>query len=215
PVPDRAALCLVAGRPPGRRARPPPPHPGLARHRPASPRAHHGRGTGPGPAARPRNRGSVAARRSAPPRTRLTAGRWPAGGRAGRRRRGAGLPPSRRQRFSGSHRRSGGGSAGRASGPGGAGRTSTASTAGRAGRASRISRAGEPADDLFSRHRRQPLSTEVPPEELPRDVVVARTLNAHLRALMVLCGLCVVLTFIGAAALQLAGGDSLGATSPG
>jgi len=50
------------------------------------------------------------------------------------------------------------------------------------------------------------MSTEVPPEELPRDVVVARTLNAHLRALLVLCGLCVVLTLIGAAALQLAGG---------
>lgn len=50
------------------------------------------------------------------------------------------------------------------------------------------------------------MSTEVPPEELPRDVVVARTLNAHLRALLMLCGLCVVLTLIGAAALQLAGG---------
>src|SRR5699024_11921639 len=54
-----------------------------------------------------------------------------------------------------------------------------------------------------------------PPEELPRDVVVARTLNAHLRALLVLCGLCVVLALIGAAALQFAGGVDGGASPSG
>ncbi|HLR27070.1 MAG TPA: hypothetical protein VK086_00140 [Ruania sp.] len=59
------------------------------------------------------------------------------------------------------------------------------------------------------------MSTEVPPEELPRDVVVARTLNAHLRALLVLCGLCVVLALIGAAALQFAGGVDGGASPSG
>src|SRR5699024_665215 len=67
----------------------------------------------------------------------------------------------------------------------------------------------------FDRHGRQPMSTEVPPEELPRDVVVARTLNAHLRALLVLCGLCVVLALIGAAALQFAGGVDGGASPSG
>jgi len=59
------------------------------------------------------------------------------------------------------------------------------------------------------------MSTEVPPEELPRDVVVARTLNAHLRALLVLCGLCVVLALIGAAALQFAGGVDGGGVDDG
>lgn len=39
----------------------------------------------------------------------------------------------------------------------------------------------------------------------PRDVVVARALKAHLHALLLLCALCVVLTCIGAAGLQLAG----------
>src|SRR5699024_8990429 len=67
----------------------------------------------------------------------------------------------------------------------------------------------------FDRHGRQPMSTEVPPEELPRDVVVARTLNAHLRALLVLCGLCVVLALIGAAELQFAGGVDGGGVADG
>src|SRR5699024_637105 len=179
PVPARTALCVAAGGPPCRRARAPPSHAGMARYGPAGPGAHHGRSARTGSPPRPRHRGSVATCRPARAGAHLATGRWPAGGRTGRRRRGAGLPSARWKWFARLNRHDGG---------------------------SGLGRLGEPTDDYLCRHGRQPMSTEVPPEELPRDVVVARTLNAHLRALLVLCGLCVVLTLIGAAALQLAGG---------